>query len=175
MAAVTGLLTAVFWPGSMDPDTLDELHEAASGRYSDWHTPLLSALWRGPYLLGLRSPGFVLFGSLMCLQVGLYLILRVRFGRVWSVALSSACLLFPPITGFAVHNGRDAWFAALLVAAFGLLTRAARTEGRARGWALALSIVASLLVAAARQNAYPTLAVLYAAAAALMIPARVRR
>ena len=52
-----------FWPGQTDPDTLDEINEAATGHFSNFHTPLLSAIFRVPYLLGLTSPGWILVCS----------------------------------------------------------------------------------------------------------------
>ena len=65
-----------FWPGQIDPDTLDEISEAATGHFVDFHTPLLSALFRGPYLLGMTSPGWILVASLFTMLVGFNLILR---------------------------------------------------------------------------------------------------
>ena len=80
-AIVSATISIVFWPGLMDADTLGEFQQAATGKFTDWHTPILSALWRIPYLLGLKSPGWVLFIGVFTLLVGFYLVLRVRFSR----------------------------------------------------------------------------------------------
>ena len=91
-ALYTASVAIAFWPGQMDPDTIDELQSAATGQFNNWHTPLLSALWRGPYLLGLRSPGWVLAISVFSMLVGFYLLLRVRFRRAASAVIAIAVL-----------------------------------------------------------------------------------
>jgi hypothetical protein len=169
MAFVTGLVCVVFWPGQLDPDSLDEIGEARSGQYTDIHTPILSALWRGPYLLGFRSPGWLLALSVFTLLIGLYLLFLIRLPRPAAVGLAVLCLAFPPILGWAVHVGRDAWFIALLACAFGFTARATRVQGRSRKACLIAAIAFGFLAAASRQNAAPALVVLFCGLATLIM------
>ena len=173
-AAVTITVSVFFWPGQMDPDTLDELHEAAVGHFADWHTPLLSALWRGPYLLGFTSPGWVLAACIMTLLVGLYLLLRVRFGRVVSTAVAVLLLAWPPILSWSVHVGRDAWFIAFLLCAFGSVARMVRMGRSQRGVNLTVALLSAFLCAASWQIALIPLLALFALLATQFLPSGVR-
>lgn len=175
LVVVAAAVTVTFWPGHMDPDTIDEYQQAQTGAYTDWHTPILSALWRGAYLAGLHSIGWVLAASVLTLLVGVYLLLRMRLARPWAVAGAVFILVFPPVLGWAIQVGRDAWFAALIVAAFGLLARAARSTGRTRTAFLGAAVFVAALTAASRQNAIPALIIFFTASAALIWPPSTRR
>lgn len=39
------VLAAAYYPGVMRPDSLDQYREAISGRYTDWHPPVMAWLW----------------------------------------------------------------------------------------------------------------------------------
>jgi hypothetical protein len=173
-AAVTAAVSVFFWPGQIDPDTLDELHEAAVGHFADWHTPLLSALWRGPYLLGFTSPGWVLAACIMTFLAGLYLLLRVRFGRVVSTAVAVLLLAWPPILSWTVHVGRDTWFIAFLLFAFGSLARLVRMGPIQRGANLTAVLVSAFLCYAAWQIALIPLLALFAVTATQLLPRGLR-
>lgn len=170
LAAFAALVALVFWPGQSDPDTIGEWQEAQTGAYTDWHSPILSAMWRGLILLGLRSPGWVLAAGLLTLLVGIYLILRVQLARPAAALLACLVVAFPPVLGWAVHVGRDAWFASLLLCAFGVLLRSHRAEGRARIVLVVVAIVLGALAGAARQNAVPALVFFFAAVALHLWP-----
>jgi hypothetical protein len=163
------LLSLVFWPGSIDADTLGELQEVATGKYTDWHIPVLEALWRIPYLLGIRGPGWLLPVGLFTLLAGFYLILRCRLSRPVSTVLAIACCLFPPVLTWAVHVGADAWFAASIITSFGLAARCFRTKG----WSRTISVVGSVWFAAialaARHNAVPAVLVVMIVLSALAL------
>ena len=164
-----------FWPGQTDPDTSDELHEAAVGHFVNWHTPLLSTLWRGPYLLGFTSTGWVFVASLFTLLVGFYLILRVRFPRAAATALALLCCTWPPVLSWGVHVGRDTWCIALGLTAFGFAARMARLGDRQRRTNLVLCLVFAALCSFAWQIALAPLLVLFALLAYRLLPLTVRR
>jgi hypothetical protein len=164
-----------FWPGQTDPDLSDELHEAAVGHFVDWHTPLLSALWRGPYLLGFTSPGWVFAASLFTLLVGFYLILRVRFFRAAAAVLAMLCCTWPPVLSWAVHVGRDTWCIALGLTAFGFAARMARLGSRQRKTNLVLCLVAAALCSFAWQIALAPLLILFSLLAYRLLPSSVTR
>ncbi len=116
---------------------------------------MLVAIWRIAILMGLRSPGWVLAGSLLTLLTGAYLLLRTRLSRPWAIAGAAACMVFPPVLAWDVQVGVDAWFAALAIFGFGCLARATSVVGRGRVVYLALAVAAAFLVACTRLTAVP--------------------
>lgn len=175
LSTFAALITVVFWPGQMDADSLDELHEAASGHFTNIHTPVLYAMWRVPYLIGFQSPGWVLGVGLLVMLVGLYLILRVRFGRASSVGLAMVLCLWPPVLSWAVHVGRDNWFTATLLCSFGFATRMARMGRHQRTFNLVAALVMAFVCAASWQIAVIPLVPLFFVLAFLLLPATAPR
>jgi hypothetical protein len=173
LIAVTALLAMVFWPGHMNLDTLGELKNAQTGRYTDWHSPVWSAIWRVLILIGLRSPGWMMAGSLLMLVVGLYLVLRTRLSRALAVAAAAVIAAFPPVLGWDVEIGTDSWFAAAFLCGFGFAARCARTHGRDRWISAALAVMCALLAQAARPTAAPAVLALLTALALTLLPAAV--
>ncbi|NBY19037.1 hypothetical protein EBQ74_02025 [bacterium] len=45
---VAGFLNALltFYPGSMSPDSYDQLRQALTNHYNDWHPPVMAWFWR---------------------------------------------------------------------------------------------------------------------------------
>ncbi len=174
LAAVTSIISVIFWPGHMDLDTLDEFWQAQGGHYNDWHTPVLSGLWHLLMMVGLRSPGWVLAGGVLTLLVGLYLLLRVLLPRPWAVLLAVLVFVFPPVLGYAVELGTDSWFASSILCAFGFAARSARTSGRSRIVSAILATACAFLAQAARPTTAPAVLALFCALALTMLPASVR-
>ncbi len=175
LALVAMLISLVYWPGLLDSDTVGEMQEAATGKFSDWHTPVLEALWRIPILLGLRGTGPILLVGVFTLLLGFYLVLRVRFSRLVSTVIAVLCCMWPPVLTWGVHVGDDAWFAAAILASFGFTARMARTEGRARTVSLVSAVWFAFIASAARHNAIPAVLVLFFVMAGLTTPSHVRR
>lgn len=152
MVGVTAFIALSYWPGRINSDTRHEIEQARSGSYTDQHAPILQAIWHLFFFHGLTT-GAVLFGQIFTLVFGSFLILRLAFGP--AVATLTACLIMltPPVLGTVGLVGRDTWFTAATVLAFGLVAAAIRREGRARKVMLALSLVATWLALASRQNA----------------------
>lgn len=174
LTAYTAAVAVVFWPGQIDDDTLDEVTSAATGHYNDFHTPLLSALWRVPYMAGVRSPGWILAAAVMTLLIGLYLVLRTRFGRVASTIGAILCCSWPPVLSWAVHVGRDLWFTAFCVCAFGFAARAVRMGPSQRRFNVAATVVMGCLCCATWQIALVPLLALFAVVAGIVLPRRMR-
>jgi hypothetical protein len=174
-SVITAIISIFFWPGQMDPDSVDEITEAATGHFIDWHTPILSALWRIPYLLGITSPGWVLAVGIFTLLVGFYLILRVRFGRLASTCISVACLIWPPVLSWGVHVGRDTWFIGLLMCAFGFAARVVRMGEDQQRFNLICALVCAFLCCATWQIGLVPIFVLFVVLALQILPMRVRR
>ena len=163
-----------FWPGHMDPDTLDELTEGIHNSYTNWHAPILSAMYRVGWLLGLGNPGWVLLAGVLTLAVGFYLVLRVRLSRPWAACVAILCMLFPPVLAWEIQVGVDAWFAGFALCGFGLAARAWRTRGWSRWISLVGALVFAFLVLATRPTGLPVVLILCCALAFLAL-GRVRR
>ena len=168
-------VSLVYWPGQTDPDTMDELTQAATGHFTDWHTPILSALWRIPYSMGITSPGLVLVAGLFALLIGFYLVLRVRFHRGASTAIAIVCCAWPPVLSWGVHVGRDAWYAELSLCAFGFAARMVRMGAKQRGLNVAACLTFAFLAAAAWQLGVVALVALFVFVALNLLPADVPR
>jgi hypothetical protein len=171
LMAFTAAVSLVFWPGHMNADSVGEFDDAIKAHYSDWHSAAWSALWHVIIQLGLRSPGWMLAGGVLTMLVGLYLVLRVRLPRPLALLGAALVFVFPPVLSFDIVIGTDAWFAATIICAFGLVARCARTTGRSRAVSAALAVVFAALAQAARPTAAPAvLASLFALALVLLGP-----
>lgn len=149
MAAVivAGLVIVCVYafPGYMAYDSLDQLTQARTGSLTDWHPPVMSALWG---LLDRIVAGPLLMLLLQCtlFLVGLYVLLRRRLAPTRAAVLTVVIFAFPPtLTMMAVVLKDCLMMGALLVGAAGLTSerRAPRIAG----------LVAFVLAAALRHNA----------------------
>jgi len=137
-------LSLSYWPGVMTWDSIRQYDQALSGRFDDWHPPLMNWIWR--QLLPLAhgpAPMLVLQLAVYALGYGLLIgwALNRRRPRL-AVALAAASLL-PVAVALMATIVKDSLMAALLLAAAGLLA----WKRPQRGWLLAL--VAAALVAVA--------------------------
>jgi hypothetical protein len=148
MLVVAGLLhAAVYWPGIMIWDAIRQYGEALSGRYDDWHPPLLDWLWRQTLAIA-PGPGPMLTLQLL-LYWGGFALLSARAagdGRkrlAWALAAFAFLPLAVALLGEVM---KDAMMAASLVAATGLIAWR-------RPWAEAGALALLLFAAALRFNA----------------------
>jgi hypothetical protein len=141
-----------YWPGQLNVDMLFEIQEVRSGQFTNWHAPLLHALWSPLWDLGL-GVGWVLAAQLLAFVAGAYLVLRAIFPRIPAAVVTAAFAVSPPLFSDLGSMQRDVWFAVLLVLTFGLVVRAAGLPWPARGRVLALAVAAAWLTLASRQNA----------------------
>ena len=135
------------YPGRLGPDSTEQFRQAISGHFTDWHPPIMAALWR---LLGAAAFGPA---PMLALQVGLYVLgvwcifdatAHERGARRALVAIAAA---FHPLMLVLLSVVlKDVQMACALVAAFGLLYRA-REKGRPNS-ALAAAVVILLCYAA---------------------------
>jgi hypothetical protein len=152
-------LTAGFWPGYWNGDTVGQLQQMQSGQYTDWHAPLLIAAWKPLYDLGF-GPGWLLGSTIAVVCLGAYGTYRLGMPRVVAAVAAAATIWFPPVAGFLGVIGRDAWFLAGVLATTAALAQAARRpRARRRPW-LVLAVAGMLLTLAARQNGAVCLPVL---------------
>lgn len=108
-----------FWPGFMSEDSVDQLTQARSGNFTDWHPPILALLWRGLILLT-GTVGSMLVVQLLVEWFALFalsaLVFRSTGSRRWSLAALSIGLL-PFIVNISGVIWKDVHLAFALLAA----------------------------------------------------------
>lgn len=152
---VIGLASmALAWPGVIVPDSQVQLDQARSGRYADWHPPVMAWVWSGLLKLG-AAPG-----SLMLLHQSLYwtgfaLIADgcARSGRPRSAWAIVAAALFPLFLSYNALILKDVGMASSLVFAWGLALWFLLQGRRVPAPALGGSLLATAYGALVRANA----------------------
>ncbi|MGE0395416.1 MAG: hypothetical protein AB7T06_01720 [Kofleriaceae bacterium] len=103
------------FPGWMSTDSAVQLLEARSGRFSDAHPPLMSAMWR--YLdMIVAGPILMLLLQLSLFLGGLYFILRRIVEARPAAWIAIGILLFPPVMTPMAVIWKDSQMAAFLIA-----------------------------------------------------------
>jgi hypothetical protein len=138
---------AIYYPGKLSPDSAAQLQEAVSGHFTDWHPPIMAALWR---LLTNVASGPA---PMLALQVGLY---WIGIWAIWdAVARKPGNRAFLPLLA-AIHPlilvslasiQKDVGLAACLTAAFGIMFRQHQLNRRAT--VAGATVIGLLLVYAA--------------------------
>ena len=113
-AAVLALLTlGICFPGEMTPDAARQLAEARTGKFTDWHPPIMAMLWSvAPYP-----------AAMLTLQIGLHWIgiagLALRLSGHWRWVMLAVGLT-PIAFKYLGVLQKDTLLTSLFVAAFGL-------------------------------------------------------
>jgi len=141
LAAAWGGLVAFAWPGFMTWDSVNQLSQARSGHYGNWHPPMMAWLWS---MLDARlaGPGLMLLLQTSLFLIGLYAVIRRYAAQMQASVITAAVFLFPPVFGPLLAIWKDSLMAALLLCGVAGLTSAARVP-RLLAW-LALVVVAAL-------------------------------
>jgi hypothetical protein len=137
-----------FYPGYMSPDSFEQLRQARSGQFTDWHPPLMSLLWRmldkiypGPApMLVVHNVVFWGAVTLLC-----WTLVR-RAGPLAIVAFG----LFPPVIALLSTIWKDVGFGASLLLTYALLVYALDQRSKLAWWASLLPLFYGIAV---RHNA----------------------
>ena len=116
------------YPGYMRPDALDELVDSRTGTFTDWHSPMLTELWRvlGRVVAG-PAPLFLLQGTMLLL--GTYSLSRRVLTERRATAAAATVLLFPPLLSTTALVSEDATLTAFLICGAALLLAKRRIAG----------------------------------------------
>lgn len=163
----------VFWPGIATYDSVVQYAQPLSGRYDDWHPPVMARLWSltlhwisgaGP-LLALQMAGYGL-------GLGLIAGRMRRLGRPRAALAVMLIGLWPPFLGWQAVVLKDAQMLGALLAAVGLIVAA---PGRPAIWQrrVAIGVAAVLLLYALLVRANAVFAV--APLIAMLVPLRSAR
>lgn len=147
LAAGLGLVAIlVFWPGFASYDSVLQYGQALSGRYDDWHPPVMARLWSLTH--GVMAGA----GPLLALQMaGYWLGLGLIAGRMRQVGRPRAAWavlavgIWPPFLGWQAMVLKDAQMLGAMLAGVGLVVAApgrpapGRTRAMVAGAALLLA------------------------------------
>ncbi|MBS0283806.1 MAG: hypothetical protein JSS15_05240, partial [Proteobacteria bacterium] len=135
MLACWALTLAAYWPGFAMYDTLMQYRQVLSGRFDDWHPPVMARLWQALAPLGGgQAPLFVAQVTLYWLGFVLLALPLARGGRVRAALALGAVAILPPFLGWQVAVLKDAQMTGALLAAVGVIG-GARLAGRRPGGA----------------------------------------
>lgn len=102
------------FPGYMNFDASEQLHQARTSYFDDWHPPLMAAYWRGLDVV-LRGPFLMLVLQTTLFLWGLYAVFRLRLAPRTSAIVAACLLVFPPIFTPMAPVWKDAQMAAFLL------------------------------------------------------------
>ena len=160
----------LFWPGIVSYDAVGQYAQAMTGRYDDWHPPVIARLW------SLLRPAEWRAGPMLLLQMAGY---WLGFGWVaqavfgWRRIAVLAIALFPPLLGWQGVIVKDSHLMAAMLLATGLMVRSRLRERPLPAWQGIM--VAILLGYAVLVRANALFAVVpFAVLAAVQGPLRVR-
>lgn len=115
-------MIAAGWPGLAQYDSVEQFRQVLSGRYDDWHPPVMARLWSLLHVLGGGArPMMVLQIALYWLGLGLLAGGLVRTGRSRAAVMALAVGALP---GFAVWQWvvlKDVQMFAAMLAAVGIV------------------------------------------------------
>ena len=119
--ALVNLIT--HWRGELTPDSKNQLLQATSGHFQDWHPPIMTAIWRGLLFFGSDTvPMLTLQIALHWLGIGLFAVAlcRANHHRASLIMLISG---FTPIAfKYTGVIQKDSLLASFFIAGFGLMT-----------------------------------------------------
>ena len=122
VVALFAVNALMHYPGTMNNDSITQYSQAISGRYSDWHPPVMAWLWSWLRLAN-NGPGPLLLLHLALYWLGFGLLadgLR-RAGHPWVAVLMALTGAFPPFLHINATVVKDVGLAASWLAATGLL------------------------------------------------------
>ena len=154
LAMLAGALITIwcFYPGYMSVDSFEQLKQARSGKFTDWHPPLMSYTW-GLFDQVMPGPsGMLIFHSLM-FWIGLALVVYLSVANEYLAPLLILSIgFFPPIFAVLGTVWKDVGMAASLLLAFALLLYAERNSNKPALLAALLCLFYGLSV---RHNSAP--------------------
>lgn len=127
MAGCIILTVFIFQPGYLNNDAVDQLGQARSGQFSDWHPPAMSWLWRQLDVIAPGSLGiFILQTTLYWIGLGLLISLTTPHLSTRSLLLLTG--FFPPLFMFLSAVVKDVLMAVMFIFGFGLIVLAGQRK-----------------------------------------------
>jgi hypothetical protein len=136
------VLAALSFPGELLPDAIEQLRQARSHHYTDWHPPAMAVVWSS-LMRATHEPGSLLLLHQLLYGAGFALLADACFrtGRLrqaWALALASC---FPVFVFYNRLLLKDVAMASSLLAAAGVLYWYAAQGLRRPWWATVIAAV----------------------------------
>jgi hypothetical protein len=164
-------LAVYAFPGYLSADSILQLHEARTGAYTDWHPPIMAALWRVVEIACTGPFGMFAIQS-ACFIAGAYLLLRRSLPARGAAIAACALAWWPPIASALAVIWKDSQMVGLLLLGTALLIEARPRAAIALIWLAvamrynasiaALPIVVALLPRPAARSRWRQLAIAFA-------------
>ena len=174
LVLLVGAVSVTYWPGHMSNDTLTQLAQVHGDTLTDFHTPVLVALWRLSWAV-LPGPWYALLATVALFVASVYVLVRAALRPVAALVATVAVTVSPMMLGYLGVLSRDTWFTVLTLAAFAALVAAGVRAGRARVALVAVALAFSWLAVGARQNGFPVALVAAVLGARLLLDSLPRR
>lgn len=169
---------AIQFPGNMNPDSIDQYSQAISGKYNDWHQPIMSIIMSGVMACGCDL-GLVTLIEASVGTAGLYVLATVLARRMGAppglrpvCGLSVCCIMYSPVSllpFYLVSFVKDAWLAILFLWTAAVLLAAPDTPSRRRVACRAAAVCGlAICIVLVRHNSVVVLP-LYAVAVAVIV------
>jgi hypothetical protein len=113
---------ALWWPGIVEFDSVEQYKQALSGTYLDWHPPVMARLWSALHALGPgAAPMFVAQLIFYWLGLGLLAAALARSGRARAGVAVLAIGALPLFAGWQAAVLKDTQMLGAMLAAVGLV------------------------------------------------------
>jgi hypothetical protein len=155
------LTVTAFFPGEMSPDSYQQLNQALTGVYTDFHAPIMSAFWR--FLLHFwGNPGVLFFFHNICYW-SFWCLLSASVFDDWKAKLATLSLAaLPPLWSQVIVVWKDTELSICLLGAYLLIYLVKSRDEKKTSFfhhylLLFLTTVLLFYSAAVRLNALPAL------------------
>lgn len=147
VATWAAIIIFIFFPGYIYSDSFDQYQQAVSGEFSDWHPPIMSAIWRLQILL--LGTGSIFYAiNMLAVYIALYLLL-VPYKCWISFPVFIILALCPIIFGLIPIVWKDVFLSSLVFLsasiAINRITINGKIEAKYKILILVLLLVASLV------------------------------
>ena len=145
----------LFWPGYVNPDSVDMLQQARSGHFNNWHSPFFAWLWGVVDQFIPGSGGILIITILMIaighLFVGFYFLSDKKYTPSFFIVMA----LFYPINFLAIISvGKDAILLALLIDVFAVMLAVLKGWVRFSWFMMIALFLIGILIVDVRKNAF---------------------
>jgi hypothetical protein len=153
VAGFSAALTAyLIWPGFIYADAFAQLQEAISGTLTDWHPPIMSALWRLLLWISGGNPTSLVAFNITLATLGLIILLKDYHYKI-TIPVFLVVYFCPVFFGLLGVAWKDVSLAASVLLAGSIILNAARQDRRLSWFELAVVVVLLVYSTFLRSNA----------------------
>lgn len=151
VATWAAIIIFMFFPGYIYSDSFDQYQQALSGELTDWHPPIMSAIWRLQILL--FGTGSIFYAiNILAVYIALYLLL-VPYKCWISIPVFILLALCPVIFGLIPIVWKDVFLASLVFLSASIAINRITINGKIEKKYKILSLILLLVASLVRANA----------------------